>query len=367
MTGDGYGFQVKSLSNKTLRWGILSTARIVRLNWDAMLESGAATLVALASRDLAKAESFIEEMQEGSPWPEKPVALGSYEELLGRDDIDAVYIPLPTGIRKEWVMKAAAAGKHVLSEKPCAVSAEDLREIIACCEKHGVMYMDGVHFMHDPRFARMGEMLADGETIGEVKRISSAFTFRADEEFTGKDIRAKADLEPSGCVGDLGWYCLRASLWAMDWQMPVSVSGRVLDAASHADGTTTIMAFSGELDFPGGATATFHCSFLSPLQKWLHISGTEGNLYVPDFVRPLPEYDSDWELDHIAEPRAKNPGMGSEPRMYVAFAAACAEKPDRRWAEYSLKTQALLDACLLSAKLGRIVEVIPQSPDAGEQ
>ncbi len=346
-----------SYPSNVLRWGILSTARIVRLNWDAMLESGAARLVALASRDLAKAEAFIDELQAVSPWPEKPVALGSYEELLARDDIDAVYIPLPTGIRKQWVMAAAAAGKHVLSEKPCAVSAADLREMIACCEEHGVMYMDCVHFMHDPRFARLSGMLADGETIGQVKRISSAFTFRAGEEFTEKDIRAKADLEPSGCVGDLGWYCLRASLWAMDWEMPMSVSARVLDAASHADGTRTFMAFSAELDFPGGATATFHCSFLSPLQKWLHISGTKSNLYIPDFVRPLAEYDSDWELNHIAEPRVKPPGMGSEPRMYVAFAAACNDTPDRKWAEYSLKTQVLLDACLLSARLGRVVAV----------
>ncbi len=346
-----------SSSTDCLRWGILSTARIVRLNWGAMLESGAGRLVALASRDLAKAEKFIDGMQANSPWPEEPVALGSYEELLGRDDIDAVYIPLPTGIRKEWVMKAAAAGKHVLSEKPCAVSAADLREMISCCEKNGVMYMDGVHFMHDTRFDRMRALLADGKTIGSVKRVTSAFTFRADGDFTATDIRSKSDLEPSGCVGDLGWYCLRASLWAMDWQMPESVSCRVLDAVSLADGSKTIMDFSGELDFPGGATAAFHCSFRSPLQKWLRISGTEGNLYVPDFVRPLPEYESDWELNHIAEPRGKAPGMASEPSMFAAFAAACVGSPDRKWAEYSMKTQILLDACLRSAELGRVVAV----------
>lgn len=345
-----------SLSTDSLRWGILSTARIVRLNWDALLESGAARLVALASRDLAKAESFVDEMQANSPWPEKPVALGSYEALLERADIDAVYIPLPTGIRKEWVLKAAAAGKHVLSEKPCAVSAADLREMIACCEQNGVMFMDGVHFMHDPRFARLGDMLADGESIGDVKRISSAFTYRGGEEFAAQDIRGDASLEPSGCLGDLGWYCLRASLWAMDWQMPVRVSARVLETASHPDGTTAIMAFSGDLDFPEGATAAFHCSFLSPLQKWLRISGTAGNLYVPDFVRPLPEYDTDWELNHVGEPRSKTLGMKSEARMYKTFAAAAlADTPDRRWAEYSLKTQILQDACVRSASLGRPV------------
>lgn len=321
-----------------------------------MRDSGAATLVAIASRDRAKAGAFIDKLQVESPWPEKPEALGSYEEMLGREDIDAVYIPLPTGLRKEWLMKAAAAGKHVLSEKPCAVSAEDLREIIDCCEKNGVMFMDGVHFMHDPRFGRISGLLADGETIGAVKRVSSAFTFRAAEDFTATDIRGKTALEPTGCLGDLGWYCLRASLWAMDWKLPVRVSARVLESVGHADGTETIMAFSGELDFPNGGTADFYCSFLSPLQKWLRISGSAGNLHVPDFVRPLQEFDIEWELNHVGEPRTESRGMNSEPQMYKTFAAAAhADTPDRKWAEYALKTQMVLDACVRAAESGRAV------------
>lgn len=336
-----------SASVPSLRWGILSTARIVRLNWNAMRDSGAATLVALASRDLEKARGFVDDLQAESPWPEKPEALGSYEALLQRKDIDAVYIPLPTGLRKEWVMKAAEAGKHVLSEKPCAVSAEDLWEMIACCERHGVMFMDGVHFMHDHRFPKMAGMLRDG-TIGEVKRISSAFTFRSDEDFAATDIRGNTSLEPTGCLGDLGWYCIRASLWAMDWQMPVGVAARVLDTETRPDGTKVIMAFSGKLEFAGGATADFYCSFLSPLQKWLRISGTNGNLYVPDFVRPLPDFDSDWELNHVGEPRSAAPVMKSEPRMYLTFAEN-AEILDRRWAEFSMKTQMVMDACMRSA------------------
>jgi predicted dehydrogenase len=344
-------------SVRSLRWGILSTARIVRLNWQAMRESGAATLVALASRDAGKAAAFVDELQAELPWPEKPVSLGSYEELLVREDIDAVYIPLPTGIRKEWVIKAAEAGKHVLSEKPCAVGAEDLREMLDCCERHGVMFMDGVHFMHDERFDRLRAMIAAGE-IGEVKRISSAFTYRSDDDFTATNIRAKVSLEPGGCLGDLGWYCLRASLWAMDWQMPVRVSARVLDAVNDADGAEVIMACSGELDFPGGATADFYCSFLSPLQKWLRVSGTAGNLYVPDFVRPLAEFDIDWELNHTAKPRTASSGLRSEARMYETFArAAQAEVPDRKWAEYPLMTQIVQDACMRSAALGRPVMI----------
>lgn len=339
-----------------LRWGIMSTARIVRLNWEAMRDSGAATLVAVASRDAGKAVARVEELQTEAPWPRMPEALGSYDALLAREDVDAVYIPLPTGIRKEWVIKAARAGKHVLVEKPCAVGAEDLRQMIDCCERNGVVFMDGVHFMHDERFKRMREMIGAGGQVGRVKWISSAFTFRSGADFTASDIRAKVSLEPAGCLGDLGWYCLRASLWAMNWEMPTRVSARVLDSVSAADGGEVMMACSGVLDFPGGASADFYCSFLSPLQKWLRVSGTEGNLHVPDFVRPLAEFDVDWELNHAGQPRTVEPAMRSEPRMFETFARVVRDEvPRRTWADIALKTQIVQDACMRSVALGRPV------------
>src|SRR6516225_11111741 len=104
------------------RWGILGTARIARKNWKAIRNADNSTLVAVASRDPQRARQFIEQCQADVPLTPKPAACGSYQELLDRDDIDAVYLPLPTGIRQPWVLQAAGAGKHVLCEKPCAVS-----------------------------------------------------------------------------------------------------------------------------------------------------------------------------------------------------------------------------------------------------
>ena len=112
----------------TCRWGILGTANIARKNWRAIRNSGNSTLTAVASRDAAKARKFIDECQADVPFPTAPVPCG-YDELLARKDVDAVYIPLPTGIRREWVVKAAMAGKHVLCEKPCGVNAADVRAI----------------------------------------------------------------------------------------------------------------------------------------------------------------------------------------------------------------------------------------------
>src|SRR4051794_35211172 len=115
---------------RSCRWGILSTANIARKNWQAIRDAGNASLVAVASRDVAKSRQFVAECQEDAPHAQVPEALGSYEELISRRDIDAIYIPLPTGMRKEWVVRAADAGKHVLVEKPVGTNAEDVRQMI---------------------------------------------------------------------------------------------------------------------------------------------------------------------------------------------------------------------------------------------
>src|SRR5207302_3020769 len=114
---------------------------------------------------------------------------GGYEELLKRDDIDAVYVPLPTGIRRDWVIRAAEAGKHVLCEKPCGVNSADVRAMIDACRKNNVQFMDGVMFMHSQRLALMRQTLDDQESVGTVRRITSQFTFRGSDDFLAKNIR----------------------------------------------------------------------------------------------------------------------------------------------------------------------------------
>src|SRR5205823_5556477 len=139
----------------------------------------------------------------------QPLAFGSYEDLLACEAVKALYIPLPTGLRKEWVLNAAAAGKHIVCEKPCAVSAADLQEMLDVCRRNRVQIMDGVMFMHSKRLLQMRAVMDDARSVGAIRRITSGFSFRAPTEFFSGNIRAQSDLEPHGCLGDLGWYCIR--------------------------------------------------------------------------------------------------------------------------------------------------------------
>ena len=150
---------------RVCRWGILSTATIGRKNWLAIVNSGNATVAAVASRSKQSAAQFIHYC--GARWPIKPEprALGSYAELIDDPNIDAVYVPLPTGMRKEWVIKAAEAGKHVLCEKPCAIHAADLREMTAACAKNKVQFMDGVMYMHSQRLEALRAVAIQADVV----------------------------------------------------------------------------------------------------------------------------------------------------------------------------------------------------------
>src|SRR5262245_33629404 len=119
------------------RWGILGTANIARKNWKAIRLAENATLSAVASRDVAKAQSFIHACHAEATFAKPPVAC-SYEELLRRPDVDAIYFPVPTGIRPEWVVRAAQAGKHILCEKPCGPTADDVLAMLSACDTNKV-------------------------------------------------------------------------------------------------------------------------------------------------------------------------------------------------------------------------------------
>jgi len=345
------------MTDSRLRWGILGAANIARKNWRGIQLSGNGRVVAVASRDLARARQFIADNQAIAPFDPAPRALDSYEELLAAKDIDAIYLPLPTGLRKEWVLRAAAAGKHIVSEKPCAVGVADLREILDACRRHGVQYMDGVMFMHSRRLARLREVLDDGVSVGELRRVTSTFSFRAPDNFFTADIRSHSTLEPLGCLGDLGWYCVRLSLWAAGWRLPREVTGRVLTQRGRQDSPTSVpIEFSGELLFDGGLSAGFYCSFVAELHQWAHLDGTRGNLRIDDFVVPRAGEEIEF---HLNERRVAVPERGAahataqETNLFRNFADQVGTGSlNAAWPDWALKTQQVTNACLASARAG---------------
>ena len=149
-------------------------------NWQSIHHAENAELVAVASRDLAKSKDFINRCSAQVPHINQPMALGSYEELLSRDDIDAIYLPLPTGLRPEWALKVAEAGKHLLCEKPCGTSLEQVQDIVAACDRAGVQFMDGVMFMHSERLKRVRAvlMMVRPSASCAALTLSSAFVHR---------------------------------------------------------------------------------------------------------------------------------------------------------------------------------------------
>ena len=352
------------------RWGILGTAGIARKNWKAIRLSGNARVSAVASRSAESAQKFIDECTGQVPPGECPVALGSYEALLERDDVDAVYIPLPTALRHHWVTRAAEAGKHVLGEKPAAVNASQVSEMLDACRQHSVQYMDGVMFMHSARLPLMRSILSDPQRIGTLRRMASQFSFAGNEDFCTSNIRVHSDLEPHGCLGDLGWYCIRMFLWMVDGEMPHSVRATTLSELKGNNSPSTVPGqLSAECAFPSGVTASFYNSFVTENQQWIHASGTEGYLRVDDFVLPYhgPEVgvvvgQDKFDVDNcefhmeshltrhaIREYDAGKPNA-QEVNLFRTFSdIVLSGDLDPQWPTWTEKTQRVLDACFLSA------------------
>jgi predicted dehydrogenase len=355
---------------KMIRWGILSTANIARKNWKAIRNSGNGTVVAVASRGLARAQQFVNECQAHTPMGREVKAFGTYEELLASMEVDAVYIPLPTGLRKEWVLRAAAAGNHVLCEKPCALSLADLREMTQACRANRVQFMDGVMFMHSKRLAQILEFIKQ-DGIGQVKRITSAFSFHADDGFYANNIRGSGELEPFGCLGDLGWYCIRLALCVAGFQSPSEVTGRVISEVTGGKSARAVpVEFSGELLFKNGISSSFYSSFAAATEQWAVITGTKGFIRIPDFV--LPFYASDTLFDvysphfdvqccdfnmqpnraRITVPEYSNSHQNAqETNMVREFARlALSGTLDDYWPKAALETQDVMERCLRASQ-----------------
>ena len=254
-----------------VRWGLLGTARINRRLIPAMRASARSTIVAIASRTPERAAAHARE------W-DIPAAMGSYEALLQRDDVDAVYIPLPNSLHVEWTLKAIAAGKHVLCEKPIATSAADVDRIADAASRGGVVVEEGFMYRHEPLTATVADLVSDG-AVGAVRTIVSGFTYA---QSRANDVRLVQSLG-GGALWDVGCYPVSYAC-LLTGRAHVGAAGvaRVTDSGVDEE-------LTGVLRFPAGITASIYAGFRAAHRTWLEVIGSEGSLIVPNPFKPGPK------------------------------------------------------------------------------
>lgn len=247
-----------------LRFGILGYARIARLHViPAMLEAKNAVPYAIASTNPEK----LAQAQADFPIQK---TYDNYDSLLNDPDIDAVYIPLPNSLHKEWTIKAAKAKKHVLCEKPMALTEADCLEMIAACRENGVKLMEAFMYRFTLKTAKLKELLA-AKVIGDVKHIHSTFRFVMRP---GPNIRLDPQLG-GGSLWDVG--CYPVNLIGMIMQdEPISVCA--MKTASKG----VEYALDAVLKYKSGAICTLGSGFDSNSAQLTEINGTEGTLLVQD-------------------------------------------------------------------------------------
>ena len=326
---------------KPLRWGIVGTGGIANSMAGMIGMADAAEIGAVSSRRMETARAFAQTH-------EVPNAFDSWEEMIGSDTVDAIYVATPTSVREEICVAAAQAGKHVLGEKPFA-SLPSVKRITAACRDNDVAFMDGTHFVHHPRTLDIRQRR--DERLGLVWSVASAFQFNLADR---GNIRFNPELEPMGAIGDAGWYNMRA---AVEYLPP----GVVLDTVSahlrRDAGTGAALSGSGVLRFTDGSTSTWNCGFDSgAVVMDLRITGTEGVINIDDFLSQNRDGSADFlyrkggwgrgESEEINIPSAK-PGAAL---MFEDMAAAAADPSLRdQWMSATERTQALLDAAWAAA------------------
>jgi predicted dehydrogenase len=249
-------------SFEPVRWGVLGAGRIaVNSVIPAMQRSTATPVVAIASRDLAKARAAAASLG-------IPRAYGSYEELLADPEIEAIYNPLPNHLHVPWSIQAAEAGKHVLCEKPLALSADDARRLLAVRERSGVCLGEAFMVRTHPQWLRVRELVRSGR-IGNIRVVAGHFSHN---RYRPEDPRNRVEWG-GGMLLDLGCYPITLSRWLFGAE-PLEATAVLERDADGVDGLT-----SGLLRFPAGQ-ATFTCARrMVPFQR-VQVFGTLARIAV---------------------------------------------------------------------------------------
>jgi len=258
------------MSASVLNWGLLSTARINRALIPAIKSSQRNRLLAVASRTRETAQAYAQHWQIER-------ALGSYEALLEDPDIDVIYNSLPNHLHAEWSIRGLRAGKHVLCEKPLALTVEDVDAMADAARESARVLAEAFMYRHHPQTLKVREMVRGGQ-LGRPQLVRGAFTYTLTRV---GDIRLKPETG-GGSIWDVGCYPISYARMLADTE-PVEVFGWQIAGDEGAD-----LTFVGQMRFADGMLAQFDSSLVWPFQSYMTIIGSEAILHVPSPFKPGP-------------------------------------------------------------------------------
>lgn len=342
--------------------GILGAAKIAKKNCRAIsLSEGKAEVVAVGSRDISKANDFIDSCK-----LQRAKAYGSYDEVIKDTRVEAVYIPLPTSIHLEWIRNAAHAGKHILLEKPICMTTDEITELQHIVTSSGIQFMDGTMWLHNPRTDLIRKSLYDKNILGSVRHIMASF-FMDLLSISAENIRFDPELDGLGCIGDLAWYTIGFSLFAAHYQCPEYV---IAYPSALFNELGVPMVAGGTLVWRDGLRADVMSSFASGVVQEARIIGSKGTMSIDDFVVPVDEklssyivnkkwasnpYGAGFSFEHSTE-KIETP-IPQEAIMWKDFADAVNRvkeggEVETSWMKISALTQRVVLSLLRSAQLG---------------
>jgi predicted dehydrogenase len=328
----------KNIKSKlSLKWGLISTARINRALIKPLRTSERNELVAVASRSQDKAQEYAAEWN-------IPKTFGSYQAMLDDPDIDVVYNSLPNSLHTEWTIKAIKAGKHVLCEKPLATSLEEVDQMRAATKDTGMHLAEAFMYRHHPQTIKVKE-LVDSGILGQVRLIKGDFTFNIKSE---DDVRLNPDLG-GGSIWDIGTYPISYARYILG-EEPQEVFGWQLTGNSGVD-----EVFTGQIRFAGDIFAQFDSGFRSPYRSRIEIVGSEASMVIPHPFNPGLDIeiliDRDGETESLSMP-SKELYIGEVEDMADVILNGSSPRVNL---EDSRNNVALILALLRSAELGKPV------------
>jgi len=254
--------------DKRLNWGLLSTAKINRALIKPLNASKRTRLLAVASRSISSAEAYAREWN-------IPRAHGSYEALLADPEIDVIYNSLPNHLHAEWTIKALRAGKHVLCEKPFALTLAEVDAMSQAAHETGKVLAEAFMYLHHAQTLKIKEIVDSG-ILGKLQLIKGAFTFTLTREGNYRWMEEMG----GGSIWDVGCYPISFARMIVGAE-PVEVFGWQLTGPGGSD-----ESFFGQMRFKDEVHMQFDCGFRSPSRSFIEIVGTDATLNIPDPFKP---------------------------------------------------------------------------------